>query len=105
MNTASDLYPYTSSAPTWDHGLVIPSIRRFLSIGSGNLLDLGCGNGSLLAALDVTRYKVFGADFSPSGIAAAQTLHLGDFRVLNATTDLAVEYGPATFDALISVEV
>ncbi len=106
VNCGADPYPYAGQRPTWDHRLVLPSIRRFLSGASGSLLDLGCGNGAILAELRSTGWRLFGADFSPSGILHAQARRIdAHFSLLDATTDLTAVYEPESFDAVISVEV
>src|SRR5438067_1827120 len=102
----ADPYPYAGQTPTWDHTLVLPPIWRFLAGSAGNLLDLGCGNGAILAELRSTGWRLFGADFSPSGILHAEARQIdAQFTLLDATADLTAVYKPESFDAVISVEV
>ncbi|MGC9950218.1 MAG: hypothetical protein ABSF64_27960 [Bryobacteraceae bacterium] len=44
-------YSYTDALPGWDHSIVLPPIVQALrSIPSdGAVLDMGCGNGAMLA--------------------------------------------------------
>ncbi len=95
VDKVSDPYPYAGQTATWDHTLVLPSIHRFLASSSGDLLDLGCGNGAILAELISTGWRLFGADFSPSGILHAKARGIdAQFTLVDATTDLTRVYGP-----------
>jgi 2-polyprenyl-6-hydroxyphenyl methylase/3-demethylubiquinone-9 3-methyltransferase len=105
-NCNVDPYPYAGQALTWDHTLVFPSIQRFLCGSSGNLLDLGCGNGAILAEVCSNGWRLFGADFSRSAILHANARRIdAQFTLVDATADLTAVYEPASFDAIISVEV
>lgn len=63
-----------------DHGLHDPKIRlawlnllrEFLPSQSSDVLDIGCGTGSLSVILAELKHKVTGIDFSPKMIAKAQ---------------------------------
>lgn len=64
------------------------------------VLDAGCGNGALTAALTRRGYCVTGVDADAGGIEIAQALHPGiDFRVGTFTDE------PPTVDLVISTEV
>ena len=70
----------------------------------GRVLDLGCGNGALTAALDAQGYDVIGVDPSEEGIQQARNAHPElEVHVGSAYDDLRAEYG--TFSAVVSLEV
>lgn len=70
------------------------------------MLDLGCGNGAVLAAFRDTGWELVGIDGSRSAIEQARK-HYPQFRFehLDVTRDLEAWFPPASFDAVISVEV
>src|SRR5688500_10289998 len=69
------------------------------------VLDLGCGDGRLLALVRLARPEVSGValDFSPAMIAAAQARFAGDERVSVITLDLNDPLPDlGSFDAVVS---
>jgi 2-polyprenyl-3-methyl-5-hydroxy-6-metoxy-1,4-benzoquinol methylase len=94
-----------------DHGLRDPGVRaawtallrNALPPAPGNLIDIGCGTGSLSLVLAESGYQVTGIDVSPAMIvqanlksqAAGQKIN---FQVMDAAFP---EFAPAQFDALI----
>lgn len=69
------------------------------------MLDLGCGNGALTAALAKRGFEIVGFDASKSGITLAQsTFKNASFAVYDVTQPLPAEHGER-YDAVISVEV
>lgn len=73
---------------------------RFLVPPGQRVLDLGCGTGQLLAALEPARGV--GIDFSESMIAAARTQHPAfDFRVGDTEDERAYDDLNGPFDAII----
>ena len=97
---------YSGTAPSWDHSLVLPAVKEFLSSFASpvKLLDIGCGNGAMLAALSDLELDATGVDSSPSAIGFAQRQESrATFLQFDATQLLP--FLPNSFDAIISVEV
>ena len=46
-------YGYTHTAPTWDHTIVVPAVLQAAGrvAADGAILDIGCGNGAMLAEI------------------------------------------------------
>ena len=81
-----------------DHGLHNPAVRKewrnqlgeWVGAGQANVLDIGCGTGSLSLLLFRMGYRVMGADWSPAMLARARskTAAVGmpiSFFVMDAT--------------------
>src|SRR5216683_2272145 len=98
------------------------AFKRYLSLPPTSLLDIGCGNGCLLASLSASIPECWGVDLVGSNIAYARSrggpcvFHVGDMRTVrlgrtfdaviclgNALsyllTDEELAQGVATFDA------
>ena len=71
--------------------------RRFAGQRAGRVLDVGCGDGSFLAALAQSGWEVFGTERSDV-IAATARRRLGDRVQLQAIDKAA--YPPASFDLI-----
>ena len=71
--------------------------RRFAGKRPGRVLDVGCGDGSFLAALAQSGWEVFGTERSDV-IAATARRRLGDRVQLQAIDKAA--YPPASFDLI-----
>lgn len=104
---ASDGYRYDDSARNPSHSYLLPTIKSELarlSPPSKRLFDLGCGNGSVGAALYSQGWEVTGVDPSREGLEQAKAnypmLHL---ELGSAYDDLASVYG--LFPVVISLEV
>lgn len=75
-------YEYRAASHEPSHAYLFPIVDRFLKdVPAGaKVLDLGCGNGSFLSLFqDRVRnhvpdrgWKLYGSDFSPTGIAVAR---------------------------------
>lgn len=76
VTTTWQEFVWTEPSPTDGHRSLGPALLRCLRGLPGPILDLGCGNGALTAALrsrlDV---DVVGVDASMSGIEAAEAAH------------------------------
>jgi 2-polyprenyl-6-hydroxyphenyl methylase/3-demethylubiquinone-9 3-methyltransferase len=102
-------YRYTDPGPSCAHDYLLPALRRELSAffagrTGRRLFDLGCGNGTIAAALAREGYEVCGVDPSTEGIAQARAAypHLR-LEAGSAYDDLAGRFG--RFPAVISLEV
>lgn len=100
-------YAYTHALPTWDHSIILPPIIRAVrSIPpDGAVLDIGCGNGAMLAEIRrLGSWKLCGLDSSESAVSMARGQGF-DVRLADATIDSAALFKPHTFDLIISAEV
>ena len=101
-------YYYESAAGTSAHGYLRPVLHSLLAdVGSSaEILDLGCGNGSLTAAFLTRERRITGVDYSVSGIALALG-HYPAIRFLQADVcgALPPEIRPGGFDAVMCCEV
>ncbi len=98
-------YVWHSAEPTWAYHVVRPQVERFLEgIPPGaRVLDLGCGNGVVLASFRDRGWELVGVDISESGIRQARKRWPGiRFEIADATGDLSAL---GSFDAVISTEV
>jgi 2-polyprenyl-3-methyl-5-hydroxy-6-metoxy-1,4-benzoquinol methylase len=99
-------YHFDSADPPHTARYVTPCIMKWCRrLGAKRILDLGCGNGALCAALSRTGADVVGCDPSATGIAVAQRTypHI-PFRPLSVYDDPAeLDAGP--FDVVVSTEV
>jgi 2-polyprenyl-3-methyl-5-hydroxy-6-metoxy-1,4-benzoquinol methylase len=102
-------YRYQDSNHSCAHGYLLPVVRSeiaafFASGREKRIFDLGCGNGSVAAALAAEGYDLCGVDPSVEGIAQAQAAHPHlRLETGSAYDGLVARYG--TFPAVISLEV
>jgi 2-polyprenyl-3-methyl-5-hydroxy-6-metoxy-1,4-benzoquinol methylase len=71
---ANPEYEYFNASLGVEHQYLIPSVNSSIgdSLHSGaTILDLGCGNGAMLATFRDRGWKLYGTDFSESGIRNA----------------------------------
>ena len=106
-NVNIDGYDYANSGLNSSHGYLLPALRGELSrvtTGDKRLFDLGCGNGSIAAAISKDGYDVTGVDVSREGIEQAQ-LAYPELRLETGSgyDDLTARYGQ--FPVVISLEV
>lgn len=113
MKDAEDIsgYRYANSGCSHAHGYLLPPVRAELQrkrtrLGErpASLFDLGCGNGSVAAALATDGWDVTGVDPSSEGIAEAMRA-FPQLRLAqgSAYEDLRATYGQ--FPVVISLEV
>jgi 2-polyprenyl-3-methyl-5-hydroxy-6-metoxy-1,4-benzoquinol methylase len=101
-------YHYVDASARHTQNYLLPMILQILNerrIGAGaRIFELGCGNGSLAAALARSGYEISGVDPSEEGIAIAADSH-PHIRLErgSAYDDLRQRYG--TFPVVISMEV
>ena len=67
-------YDYYTAAEECSHVYLLPILGTLLNdLPKGStVLDLGCGNGSLLSTFQNRGWTLYGSDFSPTGIAIAR---------------------------------
>lgn len=112
MNQPNDVggLDYGDANPKASHQYLLPKVRSILDTerkrtsSTGRLFDLGCGNGSVSAALAKSGFNVTGVDSSEAGINQARMAYPGlRFECASAYDDLALQYG--RFDYVVSLEV
>jgi 2-polyprenyl-6-hydroxyphenyl methylase/3-demethylubiquinone-9 3-methyltransferase len=102
-------YEYRAADPEFSHAHLYPRVAGLLAgLPAGALvLDLGCGNGSFISLFQERGWKLYGTDFSPSGIEIARQNFPGiDFFLADSsapTGDLFERVGQV--DAIVSTEV
>jgi ubiquinone biosynthesis O-methyltransferase len=96
---------YAHSGPAHTNGyLQDPLLRSLGALQDTTLLDVGCGNGAVAAALAGRGATVTGVDLSESGIALARAAHPDvRYEVGSVYDDLRAKLG--TFDRVVSLEV
>ncbi|MEM9474845.1 MAG: class I SAM-dependent methyltransferase [Pseudomonadota bacterium] len=110
MKSSIDIsgYQYESADLNASHGYLLPAIKKELGRldrrRDKRLFDLGCGNGSVCAALSRDGWKISGVDPSADGIALARVRypHL-QLELGSCYDNLAQRFG--SFPIVISLEV
>lgn len=101
------MYEYKEAAHEVSHSYLKPSIDKMVPdvpIGS-TVLDLGCGNGSFISMFRDRAWKLYGTDFSESGIRIAQeTYPYIRFVHADSQTNL-IEELEGKVDVILSTEV
>jgi 2-polyprenyl-6-hydroxyphenyl methylase/3-demethylubiquinone-9 3-methyltransferase len=102
-------YAYSHGKLNESHGYLLPAVRQVLSqrrsvCRGQRVFDLGCGNGSVAAAIADMGFDVWGIDPSVEGIRQANAHHPHvKLELGSAYDDLASRYGQFSF--VISLEV
>jgi 2-polyprenyl-6-hydroxyphenyl methylase/3-demethylubiquinone-9 3-methyltransferase len=102
-------YEYRAANPGDSHSHLLPCVSELLKdVPAGaSVLDMGCGNGSFISQFQNHGWKLFGTDFSPTGIEIARKNFPGiDFFLANSsapTGDLLERVGRV--DVIVSTEV
>ena len=102
-------YEYRAAAHEVSHRYLFPIVNEFLKdVPAGaRVLDLGCGNGTFLSLFQSRGWKLYGSDFSPTGINVARANFPGiEFFLADASapaSNIAVEVGKV--DVILSTEV
>jgi 2-polyprenyl-6-hydroxyphenyl methylase/3-demethylubiquinone-9 3-methyltransferase len=102
-------YEYRAANPEDSHSHLLPCVSELLKdVPAGaSVLDMGCGNGSFISQFQNRGWKLFGTDFSPTGIEIARKNFPGiDFFLANSsapTGDLLERVGRV--DVIVSTEV
>ncbi|MFD6288118.1 class I SAM-dependent methyltransferase [Streptomyces sp. NPDC060205] len=92
-----------------DHGLRDPAVREawaarlrgWLPRGPSDVLDLGCGTGSLSLLASEARHRVTGVDLSPRMVALARAKLAGRDAAFLAGDAAAPPVGEQRFDAVL----
>lgn len=101
-------YPYDRIGNCCAHVYLGQPVADFLSKAprGSRILDVGCGNGALLATLRGRGLELHGIDSSASGIRIASSAYPDvAFNVGDVSDDLDPVYEPAYFDFAICTEV
>lgn len=103
---ASSEFVWENAGETTAHSYILPTLKSWLSDANAHtVLDLGCGNGRLTAALAQAGFDVTGMDMSESGIAIASRTYPD---LLFHHSDLSTPLPSSLrhqFDAVAAVEV
>lgn len=102
-------YEYRTPEASESHSYLYPGVSELVrDVPKGaSVLDLGCGNGSFLSLFQDRGWKLYGTDFSPSGIEIARAsfpeieFFLADSSA--PTAELLARAGPV--DLILSTEV
>lgn len=98
-------YRYGSSDAPHTADYLLPIVKRMLQqVRAKRVLDLGCGNGAMCAALAAAGYQVTGFDPSAEGIALAKATY-PDLTFHQLSVYEPPPLGCPLFDAVVSTEV
>ena len=102
-------YGWDSELPPCSCGFILPHVLAILKTKKiGSVLDIGCGNGFLCAALHKEGYKVAGVEYDSNGYEIARKtypmIHFYQGSIYDSPDALCSAY-PERFDCVISTEV
>jgi len=100
-------YGFNHTGSTYVHGYIAEPVIRLLDKKiNQTILDVGCGNGSLVKRFVSNGFNAFGTDASESGIAMASQFDPDRFAVQDLATDeLPDKFSDLRFDTITSTEV
>lgn len=111
MNSIHREYSYSSQHSTHHHRYLLPHLLRLMASQKNSdracpqVLDLGCGNGSLSHAIAQQGYQVVGIEESESGIQIA-TQSFPDCQFIRGSIyDLQNSALEGRFDIILAAEV
>ena len=99
-------YVYDTAGARFDDEYIVrPVMQAIERCGARRVLDIGCGNGALVARLVERGLTVTGIDSSASGIDVARaSVPRAQFAAQSVDGDLGI-LAPSSFDAAVSMEV
>lgn len=105
MKTDYSEYSYRDNKLNFSHEYLLPTVQAVLKKSKPKqVIDLGCGNGSVANVLQTQGYEVIGIDASESGIAQARSSYPNvRFEHQSVYADIRTLHG--TFPAVVSLEV
>jgi 2-polyprenyl-3-methyl-5-hydroxy-6-metoxy-1,4-benzoquinol methylase len=101
-------YAYTCAAPTWDFTILLPSLLGALRQipPHGEVLDIGCGNGTILSEFQKRGgWHLRGVESSVSAVRVCQELGLDVVYCPDAAQGLTEVMPADTFDLVFATEV
>lgn len=100
-------YGYTNDEADHSHAyLWSPLLNILQNISPSNILDVGCGNGSIVTRLLKKGYTAYGTDASENGIKIASNNNPNNFALQNLDNDdLPQKFKHLKFNTIISTEV
>lgn len=100
-------YGFRKGQVTPAHSYLLPVLGKLLNPKvNKNILDVGCGDGSIAKHLIARGYNVYGIDASQSGINIASETHPDRFFLQDITSkQLPPALQSIPFDTVISTEV
>ncbi len=100
-------YGFNHSGSTYVHGYIAAPMLSLLNKQTNKkILDVGCGNGSLVKLFVENGYDAYGTDASESGIKMASVFSADRFAVQDLSTDeLPEKFSNLTFDTVTATEV
>lgn len=100
-------YGFSHTGATYVHGYIAAPVLNLLDKQvNQTILDVGCGNGSLVKLFVENGFNAFGTDASESGIKMASQFSTDRFAVQDLSTDeLPDKFAHLTFDTVTATEV
>ena len=100
-------FGFKTASPVFVHQYIAEPVLKLLNKDKNNcILDLGCGNGSLVKRLIDSGFNAYGTDASISGIELASESLPDRFALQDLSKDdLPEKFEPLNFDTIISTEV
>jgi 2-polyprenyl-3-methyl-5-hydroxy-6-metoxy-1,4-benzoquinol methylase len=100
-------YGYSNTSATYVHSYIAAPMLSLLDPKiNKNILDVGCGNGSLVKYFVENGYTAYGTDASESGIKLASQFSADRFALQDLSSDeLPAKFDHLTFDTITATEV
>jgi 2-polyprenyl-3-methyl-5-hydroxy-6-metoxy-1,4-benzoquinol methylase len=100
-------YGYNNTGATYVHGYIAAPILNLLDKKTNKIiLDVGCGNGSLVKLFVENGFDAYGTDASETGIKMATQFSDQRFAIQDLSSDeLPSKFAHLTFDTITSTEV
>jgi 2-polyprenyl-6-hydroxyphenyl methylase/3-demethylubiquinone-9 3-methyltransferase len=101
-------FAFETSEEIESHSYLVPAVREATRsvVADARVVDLGCGNGDLLAAVAQPKWQAHGVDLSTTGILDGRRRYPNiEFHQRPFDDALVVDLGPSSFDLAVSTEV